>query len=159
MYLTSRNGEPELYNKILILHETHMARCVDWCSHEWIQCISYQFPPAAGPLCSSWWVLGLSPWRLDMAHTVIGRRKEKWQVLPPRLWQWIIFYIFWMVKNKTKNYRFGYKNPKCCVSIKILTLIRNIYWAANHHIRMISEYHVTLKTGVMMLKIQLWSYK
>ncbi len=34
MYLTSRNGEPELYNKIMILHETHMARCVDWFSHE-----------------------------------------------------------------------------------------------------------------------------
>ncbi len=30
-------------------------------------------------------------------------------------------------------------------------------WAADQHIRMISEDHVTLKTGVMMLKIQLWS--
>ncbi len=29
----------------------------------------------------------------------------------------------------------------------------------NHHIRMISEDHVTLKTGVMILKIQLWSQK
>ncbi len=28
---------------------------------------------------------------------------------------------------------------------------------ANQHIRMISEDHVTLKTGVMMMKIQLWS--
>ncbi len=28
-------------------------------------------------------------------------------------------------------------------------------WAANQHIIMISEDHVTLKTGVMMLKIQL----
>jgi len=36
-----------------------------------------------------------------------------------------------------------------------LIIIRNVSWAANHHIRMISEDHVTLKTGVMMLKIQL----
>ncbi len=34
---------------------------------------------------------------------------------------------------------------------------KNVSWAANQHIRMISEDHVTLKTGVMMLKIQLWS--
>ncbi len=30
---------------------------------------------------------------------------------------------------------------------------QNDSWAANQHIRMISEDHVTLKTGVMMLKI------
>ncbi len=36
-----------------------------------------------------------------------------------------------------------------------LIIIRNVSWAANHHIRMISEDHVTLKTGVMMLNIQL----
>ncbi len=36
-----------------------------------------------------------------------------------------------------------------------LIIIRNVSWAANQHIRMISEDHVTLKTGVMMLKIQL----
>ncbi len=35
----------------------------------------------------------------------------------------------------------------------------NVSWAANQHIIMISEDHVTLKTGVMMLKIQLWSQK
>ncbi len=40
-----------------------------------------------------------------------------------------------------------------------LIMIRNVSWAANQHIRMISEDHVTLKTGVMMLKIQLWSQK
>ncbi len=33
----------------------------------------------------------------------------------------------------------------------------NVSWASNQHIRMISEDHVTLKTGVMMLKIQIWS--
>ncbi len=37
-------------------------------------------------------------------------------------------------------------------------LIRNVSWAANQYIRMISEDHVTLKT-VMMLEIQLWSQK
>ncbi len=36
-----------------------------------------------------------------------------------------------------------------------LTIIINVSWAANQHIIMISEDHVTLKTGVMMLKIQL----
>ncbi len=38
-----------------------------------------------------------------------------------------------------------------------LIIIRNVSWAANQYIIMISEDHVTLKTGVMMLKIQLWS--
>ncbi len=38
-----------------------------------------------------------------------------------------------------------------------LIIIRNVSWAVNQHIRMISEDHVTLKTGVMMLKIQLLS--
>ncbi len=33
-------------------------------------------------------------------------------------------------------------------------IIKNVSQAANQHIRMISEDHVTLKTGVMMLKIQ-----
>ncbi len=37
-----------------------------------------------------------------------------------------------------------------------LIMIRNVSWTANQHIRMISEDHVRLKTGVMMLKIQLW---
>ncbi len=36
-----------------------------------------------------------------------------------------------------------------------LIIIRNVSWAVNQYIRMISEDHVTLKTGVMMLKIQL----
>uniref|UniRef100_A0A673G5F1 non-specific serine/threonine protein kinase n=1 Tax=Sinocyclocheilus rhinocerous TaxID=307959 RepID=A0A673G5F1_9TELE len=36
-----------------------------------------------------------------------------------------------------------------------LIIIRNVSRAADQHIRMISENHVTLKTGVMMLKIQL----
>ncbi len=40
-----------------------------------------------------------------------------------------------------------------------LIIIRNVSWAVNQYIIMISEDHVTLKTGVMMLKIQLWSQK
>ncbi len=36
-----------------------------------------------------------------------------------------------------------------------LIIIRNVSGAANQYIRMISEDHVTLKTGVMMLKKQL----
>ncbi len=37
-----------------------------------------------------------------------------------------------------------------------LIIIRNVSWASIQHIRMISEDHVTLKTGVMMLNIQQW---
>ncbi len=37
----------------------------------------------------------------------------------------------------------------------ILIIIRNVCWAVYQYIIMISEDHVTLKTGVMMLKIQL----
>ncbi len=36
-----------------------------------------------------------------------------------------------------------------------LIIIRKVSWAVNQYIIMISEDHVTLKTGVMMLKIQL----
>ncbi len=37
-----------------------------------------------------------------------------------------------------------------------LIIIINVSWAANQYIIMISEDHVTLKTGGMMLKIQQW---
>jgi len=40
-----------------------------------------------------------------------------------------------------------------------MMIISNVFWAVNQHIIMISEDHVTLKTGVMMLEIQLWSIK
>ncbi len=40
-----------------------------------------------------------------------------------------------------------------------LIIIINVCWAVNQYIRVISEDHVTLKTGVMMLKIQIWSQK
>ncbi len=42
---------------------------------------------------------------------------------------------------------------------QLFSTSRNVSWAANQHIRMISEDHVTLKTGVIILKIQLWSQK
>ncbi len=37
-----------------------------------------------------------------------------------------------------------------------LIIIRNVSWAVNQYIIMISEDHVTLKTGAMMLKSQKW---
>ncbi len=40
-------------------------------------------------------------------------------------------------------------------STATLIIIRNVSWAANQHIIMISEDYVTLKTAAMMLKIQL----
>ncbi len=39
--------------------------------------------------------------------------------------------------------------------ITVFNIDNNIYWAANHNIIMFLRDHVTLKTGVMMLKIQL----
>ncbi len=36
-----------------------------------------------------------------------------------------------------------------------LVIVRNVSWAVNQHMMMISEDHVTLKTGGMMLEIQL----
>ncbi len=57
---------------------------------------------------------------------------------------------------KNKMYQFPQKY--CAAQLfSTLIIIRNVSWAANQHIIMISEDHVTLKTGVMMLKIQLWS--
>ncbi len=75
--------------------------------------------------------------------------------------------ILLLQKCPNKCYFFySSKNPEntcITVSTKILgstifstlIIIRNVSWAANQHIRMISEDHVTLKTGVMMLNIQL----
>ncbi len=58
---------------------------------------------------------------------------------------------------RIKNYIFN----KCFFlnilqeSVSTLIIIRNVPSAANQYIKMISEDHVTPKTGVMMLKIQL----
>ncbi len=48
------------------------------------------------------------------------------------------------------------KDTLNCSKVTVKTFIM---LQKNQHIRMISEDHVTLKTGVMMLKIQLWSQK
>ncbi len=45
--------------------------------------------------------------------------------------------------------------PQKCEAAQLfstLLIIRNVTWAANQHIQMISEDHETLKTGVMMLR-------
>ncbi len=58
-----------------------------------------------------------------------------------------VFWIFLFIKESWK---------KCTQMFEILILItRNVV----EYIIMISEDHVTLNTGVMMLKIQLWSQK
>ncbi len=59
---------------------------------------------------------------------------------------WIFLYIIESWKNVINCLNIDNNNNKC-------------FWAANQHIILISEDHVTLKTGVMMLKIQLWSQK
>ncbi len=47
------------------------------------------------------------------------------------------------------------KNYEAAQLFSTLAIIRYVSWAANQNIGMISEDHLTLKTGVMMLKIQL----
>ncbi len=57
----------------------------------------------------------------------------------------------WILKNKIyHNFHKNIVQHDCST----LIIIRNVSSAANQHIIMISEDHVTLKTGVMMLKIQ-----
>ncbi len=58
----------------------------------------------------------------------------------------LIFGSFYSSKNPEKNYS---------TILNIVNNNNNVCWAANQHISMISEDHVTLKTAVMMLKIQL----
>ncbi len=53
------------------------------------------------------------------------------------------------------NYDFFNAFEICFQLFSTLIIIRNVSWSVNQHIIMISEDHVTLKTGVMMLKIQL----
>ncbi len=63
------------------------------------------------------------------------------------------FELFYSSKNLKKN---GNPNSK---QFSTLIIIINVYWTANPHIRLISEDHVTLKMGVMMLKIQFYNQK
>ncbi len=65
---------------------------------------------------------------------------------------------FYSSKNPEKLKVSRFPQKYCAAQLfSTLIIIRNVSWAVNQHIRMISEDHVTLKTGVMMLKIQLWS--
>ncbi len=68
----------------------------------------------------------------------------------------LFFWTFYSSVNPEKSNvaRFPQKYSSA-QQFSTLIIIRNVSWAANQHIRMISEDHVTLKTGVMMLKIQL----
>ncbi len=56
----------------------------------------------------------------------------------------------------TDSWKINYQFHKKYAAAQLFStlIIRNVPWAANQHMRMISEDHVTLKTGVMMLKIQ-----
>ncbi len=53
-----------------------------------------------------------------------------------------------LIKNHTKY--------SAAQLFSTLIIIRNVSRAANQHIRIISEDHVTLKTGVMMLLLATW---
>ncbi len=70
---------------------------------------------------------------------------------------WCLFWWWWFwvySKKKKKVSRFAWKYEAAQL-FSTLIIIRNASRAANQYIIMISEDHVTLKTGVMMLKIQL----
>ncbi len=73
----------------------------------------------------------------------------------------MLFFIYFLfIKESWKKYHRFQKKQKtkkkqAAQLFPTLIIIRNVSWAANQHIIMISEDHVTLKTGVMMLKIQL----
>ncbi len=52
-------------------------------------------------------------------------------------------------------YHSFHKKYEAAQLFSALILIRNVSWASIQYIIMISEDHVTLKTGLMMLEIQL----
>ncbi len=65
---------------------------------------------------------------------------------------------FWVSKDTLFIFiKEFWNNLSYSTTVSTLIIIRNVSWAANQHIIMISEDHVTLKIGVMMLKIQIWS--
>ncbi len=59
------------------------------------------------------------------------------------------------VSNKCCSVELSINQKYEAAQLLTLIAIRNVSLTANQHIGMISEDHVTLKTGVMMLKIQL----
>ncbi len=68
----------------------------------------------------------------------------------------LLFWTFYPSKNPENKCITVYTKIFWSNFFSTLIIIRNVSWAANQHIRMISEDHVTLKTGVMMLKIQIY---
>ncbi len=70
-----------------------------------------------------------------------------------------MLFLWTSIKKKKKNteQNVWWFPQKYEAAFSTLIIIRNVSWAANQHIIMISEDHVTLKTGEMMLKILLWS--
>ncbi len=99
-----------------------------------------------------------------------GSIREKWKLFVGKdalNWLLVIVKTFIILHFKIKavilNFLFIQntqnikKTPKYEAAQQFSTwiIVRNISWAVNQHIRLISEDHVTLKTGVMMLKIQL----
>ncbi len=66
---------------------------------------------------------------------------------------WLTFLM--LQKNSISNKWRFHKNIK---QQDFSALIIDVSWAEKQQIRLLS-YYVTLKTGVMMLKMQLWSQK
>ncbi len=64
----------------------------------------------------------------------------------------LLFWTFYSSQHPEYSYKGFQVNTD---NVSALIKIRNVSWAVNQYIRMISEDHVPLKTGVMMLKIQL----
>ncbi len=64
---------------------------------------------------------------------------------------------FIFIKQSGKKYHGFHKNMKHATIFNIDNT--EMFLSRKQHIKMISEDHVTLKTGVMMLKIQIWSQK
>ncbi len=83
--------------------------------------------------------------------------RRKHIILPFKSFGWVrlgFFYFLFIKEFWGKNSIKVSTNILCSTTVATLIIIRNVSWAENQHIRMISEDHVTLKTGVMMLKIQ-----
>ncbi len=67
----------------------------------------------------------------------------------------LFFWTFYSSNNPEKNIMILKKHEAAQLFLAMTVIFSYIFLVANQYIRMISEDHVTLKTGVMMLKIQL----
>ncbi len=69
----------------------------------------------------------------------------------------LFFWSFYSSKNpRKKNVAWFPQKYEAARLFLRMIIIRNVSWAANQHIEWFLKDHVTLKTGVMMLKIQLY---